>query len=123
MNIDLEKFTKEELLSMVNDGLDHAKKQREEIERLKEENNNLKFTPKTRFKDVIELREENKRLLREMDNADEVIKNQFFEIERLNNIINKALEINKDLQEHLDKEYWIGRLELQEQILQGSDKE
>ena len=46
-----------------------------------------------------------------------------FEIERLNNIINEALEINKDLQEHLDKEFWIGRLELQEQILQGSDKE
>lgn len=34
MNIDLERFTKEELLSMVNDGLDHAKKQRLEIERL-----------------------------------------------------------------------------------------
>ena len=44
------------------------------------------------------------------------------EIERLNNIINEALEINKDIQEHLDKEFWIGRLELQEQILEG-DKE
>lgn len=44
------------------------------------------------------------------------------EIERLNIIINKALEINKDIQEHLDKEFWIGRLELQEQILEG-DKE
>lgn len=44
------------------------------------------------------------------------------ENERLNNIINKALEINKDLQEHLDKEYWIGRLELQEQILNKENK-
>lgn len=34
MNIDLNKFTKEELLSMINDGLDHAKEQRLEIERL-----------------------------------------------------------------------------------------
>ena len=41
------------------------------------------------------------------------------ENERLNNIINEALEINKDIQEHLDKEFWIGRLELQEQILEG----
>ena len=38
-----------------------------------------------------------KRLLREMDSADEVIKHQYFEIERLNNIIN---EINSIV------EYW-----------------
>ena len=33
-----------------------------------------------------------KRLLREMDNADEVIKHQYFEIERLNNIIKEVRE-------------------------------
>lgn len=34
MNIDLNKFTKEELLSMLNYVLDHAKEQRLEIEKL-----------------------------------------------------------------------------------------
>ena len=33
-----------------------------------------------------------KRLLKEMDSADEVIKHQYFEIERLNNIINELEE-------------------------------
>ena len=34
-----------------------------------------------------------------------------------------ALELNHDIQDHIEKEFWIGRLELQEQILEGSDKE
>lgn len=37
MNIDLNKFTKEELLSMLNYALDYAKEQRLEIERLNKE--------------------------------------------------------------------------------------
>lgn len=45
------------------------------------------------------------------------------ENKKLNNIIKEALEINKDIQEHLDKEFWIGRLELQEQILEGDSNE
>lgn len=76
-------------------------KKEEEIERL---NNLLKETSQTLSEQTtkaITLKSEN---------------------ERLHSIINKALEINKDIQEHLDKEFWIGRLELQEQILEG-DKE
>lgn len=45
------------------------------------------------------------------------------ENEKLHSVIKEALKINKDLQEHLDKEFWIGRLELQEQILEGDSNE
>ena len=43
-----------------------------------------------------------RRLLREMDSADEVIKQQYEEIERLNNIIN---ELEKWLEEKSDVDY------------------
>lgn len=43
-------------------------------------------------------RKDIKRLLDEMDRADEVIKNQFFKIDRLNNIIS---ETSKDIQHEL----------------------
>lgn len=35
--------------------------------------------------------------------------------------IDKALDLNHDMHEHLNKEFWLGRLELQEQILKGED--
>lgn len=31
----------------------------------------------------------------------------------------KALALNHDMQDHIEKEFWIGRLELQDQVLQG----
>lgn len=39
----------------------------------------------------------------------------------LYNIIDTALEYNQDMREHLNKELWFGRLELQEKVLQGED--
>lgn len=36
--------------------------------------------------------------------------------------VEKALKLNHDIQKHLDKEFWIGRLELQEQVLEGDKK-
>lgn len=60
-----------------------------------------------------------KRLLREMDSADEVIKHQYFEIERLNNIINKAKEKSIFLQ----KRYGYVLDDLTYLLMQGSDKE
>lgn len=56
------------------------------------------------------------RLLNEMDRADEVIKHQFFEIERLNNIIKEVLE-------YLDNSNmsWIDKNEIAVR-LKGSDK-
>lgn len=37
----------------------------------------------------------------------------------LYNIIDTALEYNQDMREHLNKELWFGRLELQSEILKG----
>ena len=46
-----------------------------------------------------------KRLLREMDSADEVIKHQYFEIERLNNIMTELeTELYAKYHEHKDSE-------------------
>lgn len=42
-------------------------------------------------------------------------------IYELYNIIDTALEYNQDMREHLNKELWFGRLELQEKVLQGED--
>lgn len=42
-------------------------------------------------------------------------------IYELYNIINTALEYNQDMREHLNKELWFGRLELQEKVLRGVD--
>lgn len=74
-----------------------------------------------------------KRLLREMDSADEVIKHQYFEIERLNNIINEFEDILKidikacdnKFEDVFDRNY--RRLILEEKLeqlqeLKGSDK-
>lgn len=35
--------------------------------------------------------------------------------------IDQALKLNKDMKEHLNKEFWLGKLELQEQILKGDN--
>ena len=40
-------------------------------------------------------------------------------IYELYNIIDTALDYNQDMREHLNKELWFGRLELQSEILKG----
>lgn len=66
-----------------------------------------------------------KRLLREMDSADEVIKHQYFEIERLHNIINKLEEYMKEERINNGKidEWTIMEIQMKLQELKGSDKE
>jgi hypothetical protein len=62
-----------------------------------------------------------KRLLKEMDNADEAIKHQFFEIERLNNIIKGAREYIHYRLDNGEDMYITQMAELLE-ILKCSDK-
>jgi len=63
------KPTYQEIIKLCN-------KKDKEIERLKEEINNLKFIPKTDFKEVIDLRDENKRLNNIIKEIEEHIKNR-----------------------------------------------
>lgn len=68
------------------------------------------------------------RLLNELDNADEVIKHQFFKIERLNNIINKIEEHFVFLKMNStggNKEFFEDILDFIKALkeLKGSDKE
>lgn len=101
MNIDLNKFTKEELLSMINDGLDHAKAQRLEIERLKEK--------VKEWQDIAtRINEDNNKLNYIIKDAIEYIKNNAMYSEEWNKCCDDLY--TKDCDEVL-------------KILQGSDKE
>lgn len=44
-------------------------------------------------------------------------------IYELYNIIDTALDYNQDMREHLNKELWFGRLELQGKVLRGEDND